>query len=300
MTKKCTRCGEEKDIDEFGPKKASKDGHHTRCRKCLAAEKREYLHRPKKEKEIIPEGYHKCSKCGKIKLLIMFHKRDKCKDGYSHTCLACDNEYNRKWEADNRERHLRRRKVWYNANIETERKRALAYHKKNYTKVYAKYKEWVANNKDHHNEWQREYFRTLASTDPHYRLIKRCRGRISDALKLGSKTAKTLELLGTSPELFKLHIEQQFTDGMSWDKLMNGEIELDHIRPVASFDFDNPIAQYVCFNYRNHQPLWCADNRTKSAKWSSGSQVLWSNTIGREIKQDLLSRGIIDSSYEGC
>lgn len=300
MTKKCTKCGEERDIEEFGPKKASPDGHHTRCRKCLAAEKREYLHRPKKEKEIIPEGYHKCSKCDEIKPLNDFRKNSKCNDGHTHVCNDCRLTYNNNWVITHKEQYLKGRKEWYWRNVDVERMRSRKYAKKNYAKLHAKYNEWVANNKDYHNEWQREYFRNLASTDPHYRLIKRCRSRISDALKLGSKTAKTLELLGTSPELFKLHIEQQFTDGMSWDKLMNGEIELDHVRPVASFDFDNPIAQYVCFNYRNHQPLWCADNRTKSAKWSSGSQVLWSNTIGREIKQDLLSRGIIDSSYEGC
>ena len=300
MTKKCTRCGEEKDINEFGPKKASPDGHHTRCRKCTNAEKREYLHRPKKEKEVIPEGFHKCSKCEEIKPVERFHKRAKCKDGYSNVCLDCDNKYNRKWVEENRDQHLSTRRKYYQNNIDRERKRVLAYHRKNYTKVYAKYREWVDNNKEHCKEWQREYFRNLASTDPHYRLAKRCRSRISAVLRKGSKAAHTLELLGTSPELFKKYIEQQFVEGMTWQAFMNGEIELDHICPVAYFDFDNPISQYICFNYRNHQPLWKIDNMKKGGRWSKTNQILWSNTIGKEIKGDLLARGIIDSSYEGC
>ena len=106
--------------------------------------------------------------------------------------------------------------------------------------------------------------------------------------------------MGTSIKYFREYITQQFIDGMTWEAFMNGEIELDHIKPVASFDFSDPINQYICFNYRNHQPLWCADNRSKSDKWSKANQILWSNTIGKEIREDLLARGIIDSSYDGC
>ena len=300
MTKKCTRCGEEKELEEFGSKKSSIDGRDTRCKKCLAEIKREWVARPKKEKEVIQDGFHKCSKCGEIKPIETFHKRARCKDGYSHTCLVCDNKYNAEWKEEHRDQHLATRRAWYNANIETERKRILAYHKKNYKVLYAKYREWVANNREHHNNTQRLYLRNLAKIDPYYYLTKRCRGRILAAVKSADKAANTAELLGTSIQYFREYITQQFTDGMTWEAFMNGEIELDHIKPVASFDFGNPINQYICFNYRNHQPLWCKDNRSKSAKWSSGSQLLWDNSIGKDILSDLQERGISDSSYEGC
>lgn len=300
MTKKCTRCGEEKELEEFGSKKSSIDGRDTRCKKCLAEIKREWVARPKKEKEVIPDGFHKCSKCGEIKPIETFHKRARCKDGYSHVCMVCSNKYNDKWKKEHREQHLTTRKKNYYKNIDREHKRMLKYHKKNFSVLKKKHQEWLINNKDARNEWQRAYFKKLASTDPNSKLIQRCRKRVSDACRYGTKVAHTLELLGTNADHFKEHISRQFVDGMTWEAFLNGEIELDHIRPVASFDFDNPINQYICFNYRNHQPLWCEDNRSKSDKWSSGSQVLWSNTIGKEILSDLLSRGIIDSSYEGC
>jgi hypothetical protein len=300
MTKICTKCGEEKDINEFGPKKTSPDRHTTRCRKCLAEDKREYLSRPNNEKEVPPEGTHKCSKCGEIKALEKFHKRVTCKDGYSQVCLCCSNKYNDTWKLENREQHLQSRKDWYNANIETEHARMLAYHKRNYKRLHAKYREWVANHRDHHNNTQREYFRDLANTDPHYRLIKRCRSRIAFALKNGHKATHTSELLGVSVEDFRRYIAAQFVDGMTWEAFMVGKVELDHIRPISSFNFDNPIEQYICFNYRNHQPLWKNDNRSKSDRWSTGSQLLWKNTIEKEVLYDLISCGIIDSSYEGC
>ena len=300
MTKKCTRCGEEKELEEFGAKKINADGRDTRCKKCLAELKREWVARPKKEKEAIPEGFHKCSKCGEIKLLEDFRKNAKCKDGYTSVCNVCRGAYNEKWKAEHREQHLATRKAWYNANLEKEHKRMLAYHKKNYTKIYTKYREWALKNKDSRNEWQREYFRILRSTDPNYKVVSCCRSRISSVLRTGSKVAHTYELLGMSAEMFREYIGSLFTEGMTWKAFLDGEVELDHIRPVASFDFDNPINQYICFNYRNHQPLWCADNRSKSDKWSKTNQILWNNTIGKEIKEDLLARGIIDSSYEGC
>lgn len=300
MTKKCTRCGEEKELEEFGAKKKNPDGRDTRCKKCLAEIKREWVARPKKEKEVIPDGFHKCSKCGEIKLLAEFRKNDKCKDGHVHVCNMCRNEYNDKWRAEHREQHLASRRNNYYKNIDREHARMLRHHKKHAEKIRETRKIYIANNKASINKYQREYSHMLAKTDANYLLIKRCRGRILFALKNGEKAANTAELLGVSIQHFREYITQQFYDGMTWEAFMNGEIELDHIKPVASFDFSNPINQYICFNYRNHQPLWKRDNMLKSDKWSSGSQILWENTIGKEIKKDLIQRGIIDSSYEGC
>lgn len=300
MTKKCTRCSEEKELEEFGAKKINADGRDTRCKKCLAEIKREWVVRPKKEKEVIPEGFHKCSKCGEIKPIEVFHKRVKCKDGYSHTCLDCDNKYNAEWKSENRDQHLATRKAWYNANRDTERERMFAYYRRNRPMLKASHQRWLAKNKDSRNAWQRVYFKKLADTDPNFKLLQRCRSRVSDICRYKKKAAHTIDLIGTSASHFQEYLRAQFTEGMTWEAFLNGEIELDHIKPVASFDFSDPINQYICFNYRNHQPLWCADNRSKSDKWSKANQILWSNTIGKEIKEDLLARGIIDSSYEGC
>ncbi len=43
-----------------------------------------------------------------------------------------------------------------------------------------------------------------------------------------------------------------------------GELHVDHIKPCASFDLSDPEQQRLCFNYKNLQPLWAADNLSKA------------------------------------
>lgn len=80
----------------------------------------------------------------------------------------------------------------------------------------------------------------------------------------GFKSAKTKELLGYTFEEARAHIESQFTKGMSWENY--GEWEIDHIKPVSSFDLTDPVQQKECFNYKNLQPLWWWDNIAKGKK----------------------------------
>ena len=69
-------------------------------------------------------------------------------------------------------------------------------------------------------------------------------------------------MLGCTIEEFRDHLESQLTEGMSWDN--RNEWHIDHIIPCAAFDLEDAEQQKVCFNYRNLQPLWAADNLKKS------------------------------------
>jgi hypothetical protein len=52
---------------------------------------------------------------------------------------------------------------------------------------------------------------------------------------------------------------------MSWSN--HGTIwEIDHIKPVSSFDLTDEDQQKQCFHYTNLQPLTKKENRTKSNK----------------------------------
>lgn len=107
----------------------------------------------------------------------------------------------------------------------------------------------------------------LAMQDPMVKLIKtlRCRTRSAIRDNRATKSATTLELLGSSVAYARKHLESQFVDGMSWDN--HGEWHIDHIRPCASFDLTDPDQQKECFNYKNLQPLWAEDNLSKSDRW---------------------------------
>ena len=46
-----------------------------------------------------------------------------------------------------------------------------------------------------------------------------------------------------------------------------GVWEIDHIKPVASYDLNNNNEIIQCFNYKNLQPLWKDENIKKSDKY---------------------------------
>ena len=76
-----------------------------------------------------------------------------------------------------------------------------------------------------------------------------------------TKKNKTFEIVGCTPEELKKHLENQFTDGMSWEN--HGLIgwHIDHIIPLSSAKNEDDIIK-LC-HYMNLQPLWSLDNIKK-------------------------------------
>jgi hypothetical protein len=81
-----------------------------------------------------------------------------------------------------------------------------------------------------------------------------------------SKAYSVTKLLGCDYLTFKKHIESKFTEDMNWEKVISGEIHIDHIIPCSNFDLTNEQEQLRCFNYLNQQPLWKRDNLIKHNK----------------------------------
>jgi hypothetical protein len=112
-------------------------------------------------------------------------------------------------------------------------------------------------------------------SDPCFRLKARVACHIWKALHLKAgqrKPERTVQLIGCSLEQFKLHIESQFKDGMTWANI--GQWELDHIIPQSHFRLTKPEQRRQCFHWSNYQPLWRRDNRTKWAKVLKQAQLL--------------------------
>lgn len=55
---------------------------------------------------------------------------------------------------------------------------------------------------------------------------------------------------------------------MTWDNYGKGSDKwnIDHIRPLASFDLTDPIKFKQAVHYTNLQPLWQKDNLKKGKK----------------------------------
>jgi hypothetical protein len=77
-----------------------------------------------------------------------------------------------------------------------------------------------------------------------------------------------LKVLGCSIEHLKRHLEQQFQEEMNWDNYGGKEgWQIDHIIPRSYFNLIDETQLYICFNYRNLQPLWAKENSgIKNAK----------------------------------
>ncbi len=99
-----------------------------------------------------------------------------------------------------------------------------------------------------------------------FNLSAKLRSRVSRAVRKSKKSKSTMLLVGCSLPELKAHIESLFTEGMSWEKLLAGEIHLDHIMPCAMFNLVDPAQQAECFHYTNLQPLWAKDNLMKRDK----------------------------------
>lgn len=108
------------------------------------------------------------------------------------------------------------------------------------------------------------YIRIKRQNDKTFALKENLRNRIYYALKGKNKSDHTLDLLGCTIEEFRQHLENQFVKGMNWDNY--GEWHIDHIIPCAVFDLEKEENQYICFNFRNLQPLWAKDNLKKKDK----------------------------------
>lgn len=129
---------------------------------------------------------------------------------------------------------------------------------------------WRLENLEHVRAYCRERNRRYRETDPAYLLKGRMSARISAMLSpFGGKRGSTTEqIVGYTKGELKRHIERQFTKGMSWDKMMKGMIEIDHIIPVSSFNitsYDDPLIK-VCWGLANLRPMWSKDNRSKGKK----------------------------------
>jgi len=46
--------------------------------------------------------------------------------------------------------------------------------------------------------------------------------------------------------------------------------------------------------------MWASENIMKNDRWNDVDREAWNRDIWPDIKKDLILRGIIDSSYEGC
>lgn len=143
-----------------------------------------------------------------------------------------------------------------------------------YKAKYEKNKVKISlQNRERKNQYQRTYYKEHKQeifekekqkykNDVQFRLSKIYRNRMNSYIK-GEKD--NMKYLQASLDTFKVYIESQYQDGMSWDN--QGNIwELDHILPVSKFNLESLEHKQVCFHWCNYQPILKSDNKKKHSK----------------------------------
>jgi hypothetical protein len=218
-----------------------------------------------------------CSKCKEEKELCFFSLDKTSKDGIRCHCNECrrieSKEYRtknpekrketlNKYFEKNREDILEKSKTNYYLDLEKTRDvKRKSYHK-NKEKHKERLKEYRIVNRERRTKYQRDKI----NNDIQYKLSANVRNRIITFLKKEdiSKTNKTFDIVGCTPQFLKEHLESQFKDGMSWDNYGFYGWHIDHIIPLSSAKTEEEL--YGLCHYTNLQPLWAKDNLSKGSK----------------------------------
>lgn len=121
-----------------------------------------------------------------------------------------------------------------------------------------------ALNRDSVNKSRRLSWAKRSANDPMFVIKNRIRRSINDFLVRGKGGVAWTRLVDFTKDELKSHLEKQFVKGMSWDNIV--EWQIDHIVPLAYFkslgeDISNVRRAWALTNLR---PLWKDENLRKS------------------------------------
>jgi len=193
-----------------------------------------------------------CRTCHKILPLDQFYKTGKNGKWLMLDCKLCF--------------HAARRNSYKNDSILREKiyQLLLRWRRSHKKHTNATCSRWHKENRDKIKPYRvREYARK--KHDPVFKMIKTQRERVYKTLKRKniSKDEPTIILLGCSAIQLKEYLANKFQDGMTWENHGVHGWHVDHIKPLASFDFRDESQIKEAFHYTNLQPLWWYDNLEK-------------------------------------
>jgi hypothetical protein len=201
-----------------------------------------------------------CSKCKEYKLLEDFSKQKNAIFGFHAYCKRCKYYYGKKYYELNLLYFKDKNREHQKINSEKIKQRKKNWRENNKNKISQQNKRWKEQNKEYLNL----KIKNKRDSDCLFKLTSNIRNLIRGSLnrKRYKKNTRTYEILGCEFEIFKLHIEKQFTKGMTWDNY--GEWHFDHIYPVSLAKDEQHVIELN--HYTNFQPLWAKDNLSKGNK----------------------------------
>lgn len=236
-----------------------------------------------------------CAKCKADKPIDEFGPSKQNLDGLKSYCHECRRTESKEYYSRNKEKTLKRQHVYYYKNREEIYKRVRlypnrlqkkrAYYLKNRERIKKQVLEnYYKRDRKKYSERKSKYHKKKKAIDPNYVIKIRIHSRIRNALKVKgvSKSLTVTQLIGCTILELRLHLENKFQHGMTWENRKLWEI--DHIIPCALFDLTSEEEQKLCFHYTNMQPLW---KQVNNKKWD---KLDFSYEIPAIIPQYILDR----------
>jgi hypothetical protein len=220
-----------------------------------------------------------CSKCFVEKPLEEYYAEKKSKFGVRGDCKCCNAIYR---AGKNREETAAKKSIYYAEHKEERATKAAIY--------YAEHKEEIDTRNAIYRAEHKEEINAKAATpevraivnarqkernatDPLYKLSRNTRSLIKQSIKRGGfkKNTKTADILGCTFEEFQIHIENRFTEGMTWKN--QGDWHIDHFFPVSWASNEEQF--YKLNGYANLRPL---NGKLNRIKWDKAPYIINEST----------------------
>ena len=175
-TKVCTKCGEEKSVEEFSRHSQIKSGFRPSCKQCASIQAKEY---------------HKKNRTERL-------------------------EKQRKHREQNKDRINYNSRQYYLKNKSKISVRIASYQSANADRIKEKRRLYLAKNKNKILLQKSEYDKKRKSVDQAYKLKVRLRNRLYHAIRCDAKSGSAIKALGCTAQQACEHIESLFDEKMTW------------------------------------------------------------------------------------
>ena len=218
----CKKCGTEKELNMF-----TKNMRNDKCKKCISEYNKEcYIDKDRQYILIFNKHFKEEIKEYNSLLMSIYYKDYR------------ENPNNKIKKSINDKKSKDKNKIYF-------KEKSLIYYKENKYKIIAYQKEYKSNRKKY---------------DPTYKLYFNVSSLIRNSFKYVNhrKNSKTADILGCPIKDFKIYLEKQFINDMSWTN--HGTYwDIDHIIPISTALNEADIIRLN--HYTNLQPLDSFINR---------------------------------------
>lgn len=219
-----------------------------------------------------------CTKCDTEKPEIAFSKHTRSRDRLQSHCKSCNKSYLMAYRAEHSaeiKAHGKTYRAEHSEEIEAYRVEHRnekvsydkAYHVEHREERLKCSKSYYASNKKAMGSQQNLYRVRRYHSDINFRLTHLLRNRLKTVLKSDAKAGSAICDLGCTTLELLAYLESRWEPGWSWDN-HGAEWQIDHVRPLASFDLTDRRQFLMACHWANLQPLSAIENAAKGDKWN--------------------------------